>query len=307
MFRPYQHIERITSVSCDGLLENAKIIVQAKLDGTSSSVWFENGDVHCGSRKREITPEEDNAGFANWIQNCDDTESTMIRAFVTANPNLRLFGEWLGSTKFIGHIKDYNIESKSHFYIFDVFDDDSEKYLSFDEYLPILGAYNLDKWVIPILAVLDNPTLDQVSEIAKNNTFLLDNANHPGEGVVIKCYEWHNQFGHQQFGKLILDEYIQKKKKNNIVRIPGNVEQEIIDTYVTDSELSKIYAKIALACSVDTLDIKNGKHVGMFVSTVYHDLLEECPNWVKKMKNPVVDFAALKALCQTKAREYIGL
>lgn len=313
MFKSYQHVERITSDACEGILENDNCVITAKIDGTNACVWLdtsENPDwayLCTGSRKREINPNDDNAGFAEWVQESDDDEVCCLRELCHDHPDWIIYGEWLGAFKFIGNIKDYNQEAKRAFWIFDVYDRERGCYLPDDEWRPVLAEGGLEQWFVKILATLDHPTYDDLLEIAKNNKFLLDNANHAGEGIVVKVPGWRNKYGHQVYGKLVLDEYAQEKKKNKSVRLPGDTEREIVDTYMTNAELSKTYAKIALACSVDTLDIKNGKHVGMFVSTVYRDLLEECPNWCKKMKNPVVDFAALKGLAQTKARKYIGL
>lgn len=309
-YKSYTHVERLSSVDCEGILNNDIVNVTSKIDATNACVWHDDSDsaqyrLRCGSRKREINPNKDNAGFAEWIDESDDDEVCALRELCHDYPHWIIYGEWM--SKFVGQIKDYNQEAKYHMYIFDVYDREKGYYLPDQEWRPVLAKYGLAPWFVELLATLDHPTIDDIAEIARNNKFLLDNANHPGEGVVIKAPGWVNQFGHQVYGKLVLDEYTQEKKKNKTARLPGDMEQEIVDTYVTDSELSKTYAKIALACSVDTLDVKNGKHVGMFVSTVFHDLLEECPNWCKKMKNPVVDFAALKGFAQTKARKYIGL
>ena len=91
------------------------------------------------------------------------------------------------------------------------------------------------------------------------------------------------------------------------MRLPGAVEQEIVEIYVSPSELAKSYAKVALACSVERLDCSNKKHVGMFINMTWNDLLQSTPEWAKKMKNPVVDFGALRGLCNDKARKFLGL
>ena len=80
-----------------------------------------------------------------------------------------------------------------------------------------------------------------------------------------------------------------------------------MEVYVSNAELAKTYAKIALQCGVEKLDCSNKMHVGRFVGMTWNDLLEATPEWVKKMKNPVVDFGALRGLCNDKARKYLGL
>lgn len=156
--------------------------------------------------------------------------------------------------------------------------------------------------------MLDHPTMDDIAEVAKNNKFLLDNASHPGEGVVCKVANWVNKYGRQMYGKLVLDEYQQSKKTSKKVSLnPGEIEQMIVDTYITDAELGKSVAKTVVACNIDEFDTKNPKCVGMFVNDVWNTLTDECGNWVKRFRAPIVDFAKLKGICQNKARKYIGL
>ena len=305
MYKSYQHVERIDSPACESLLNNPRVFVEAKVDATNACVWYEHREYHAGSRKREVSLEDDNAGFAQWFFNSEDEEACGLRTCLLDHPDLYIYGEWMA--KFVGQIKDYNQEAKYHFYIFDVYDAAKGEYLASDVWRPILAQYDLEPWFVEILAVLDYPTKEQIAELAQNNKFLLDNAEHPGEGVVLKCYEWRNQFGRQQWGKLVLDEYKQEKSRNKTVRLPGAVEQEIVEIYISNAELAKTYAKIALQCGVEKLDRSNKMHVGRFIGTVWQDLLEETPNWAKKMKNPVVDFGALRGLCNDKARKYLGL
>ena len=308
-YKSYTHIERLNAQDCEGILEG-HCVVQPKVDGTNCSVWYDDtdGGIHCGSRKREINPDKDNAGFAHWMTLLEEPEPIKIRTFLYCFPHLTIYGEWTGTTKFIGQIKDYNEDAKATMFIFDVFDNNTEQYLPDDVWRPLLVQYGLEEYLVPVLAEFDNPTEEQLIEVAKNNKFLLDNANHPGEGIVIKNYDFINKYGRFAMGKIVLDEYKQMKKQSNkVMMAPGELERAIVDTYVTDAELGKTKAKIVVACNAEEFDVKNPKHVGMYVNTVFNDLLVETPNWCKKFKTPVVDFSKLKGICQTKARKYIGL
>lgn len=308
MYKSYQHICRINSEDCAGLQEQDNCYVFPKADGSNFCAWIDNGVIHCGSRKREISVVEDNAFSAGWFFNSNDPEAEGMKLFLIDYPNLRIFGEWLGYNKFIGQIKDYNQEAKAHVYIFDVFNDNTQEYLAYDVYAPLLEKYGLGKWTIKPIAIVDKPSDETLLGFAKNNKFLLDNANHAGEGIVVKCYEWRNKYGRQQFGKLVLDEFVQNKKISKKVSLqPGEVEQMIVDTYCTDAEFAKTREKVVVACNAEEFDTKNPKHVGMYVNLCWNDLCQECVNWSKKFKNPVVDFANLKGLCQQKARKYVGL
>lgn len=70
---------------------NRDVIVTEKLDGTNAAVGVtDDGLVYAQSRKRIITPTDDNYGFAAWVhENSDELETTL-------GPGLH-FGEWWGS------------------------------------------------------------------------------------------------------------------------------------------------------------------------------------------------------------------
>ena len=310
-FKSYMHVERLSSEDCEGLLDNNDVVVTAKVDATNACVWHDDTDseqyrLRCGSRKREINPNDDNAGFAMWIDESDDDEVNCLRELCHDYPHFVVYGEWMA--KFVGQIKDYNQDAKYHMYIFDVFDTEKGYYLPDIEWREILAGYGLEPWFVEVLAVLDHPTMDDIVEVAKKNKFLLDNASHPGEGVVCKVAGWINKFGRQMYGKLVLDEYQQNKKVSKKVSLqPGEVEQMIVDTYCTDAEFAKTREKVVVACNAEEFDTKNPKHVGMYVNLCWSDLCNECGNWCKRYKNPIVDFGKLKGICQEKARKYVGL
>ena len=66
-----------------------EIIVSEKIDGTNAQVYItEDGTMRAGSRTRWITPEDDNFGFAKWVDAHRDE-------LLTLGPG-RHFGEWWG-------------------------------------------------------------------------------------------------------------------------------------------------------------------------------------------------------------------
>ena len=68
---------------------NRDCIITEKLDGTNAQVIVEeDGTVGAASRTRLITPEDDNAGFARWVQ--EHVEELRL-----LGPG-RHFGEWWG-------------------------------------------------------------------------------------------------------------------------------------------------------------------------------------------------------------------
>lgn len=89
-------------------LTNLKMVVTEKIDGTNACVVVdEDGTVSAQSRKRVITPEDDNFGFAAWVRDNADELRTL-------GPGYH-FGEWYGK----GIQRGYRLEER-HFALFNV-------------------------------------------------------------------------------------------------------------------------------------------------------------------------------------------
>lgn len=79
-FKPWPKIARL----------NRDIIITEKIDGTNSAVGIlDDGTVYAQSRKRIITPDDDNFGFAGWVAENAETLTADL------GPGLH-FGEWWG-------------------------------------------------------------------------------------------------------------------------------------------------------------------------------------------------------------------
>jgi hypothetical protein len=76
-------------------------VITEKIDGTNAQVIITDaGELYTGSRTRLITPEDDNAGFARWVQaNRDEV--------LKLGPG-RHFGEWWGQ----GIQRGYGLKEK---------------------------------------------------------------------------------------------------------------------------------------------------------------------------------------------------
>ena len=67
-------------------------VVTEKIDGTNASIWIDvlTNEIKAGSRKRFITPEDDNFGFAKWVE---ANKEELIAGLGDGTH----FGEWWGS------------------------------------------------------------------------------------------------------------------------------------------------------------------------------------------------------------------
>lgn len=294
-FRKYQHVERYGTNEVEGI-EYGKCYIYPKVDGTNSSCWLgDDGNIHAGSRNRELTLDKDNGGFYAYILTLDNVKQCLLD-----NPNLRLFGEFL-----IPHsLRTYRDDCWRKFYVFDVIEelgDDEFRYLPYDEYKELCDKYNID--YLPPIAIINNPSYENLISMLDRNVFLIKDGCGVGEGIVIKRYDYKNKYGRTTWAKIVTSEF---KEKHAKVMRGGNkaeegkkmVEHIIVDKYVTTALCEKIYAKI-----VTDKGEWRPQFIPMLLNMVFYDLVhEDCWNFVKENKFPTINFKTLMTVCNEKVK-----
>ena len=304
-YKSYLHVERLDKDECAGLLQG-RVYVTAKLDGTNAVVWAdENRGIHCGSRTRELSLDNDNAGFMAWMmQDTPGSIQEKIHFMCQDNPHLIFYGEW--GVGRIGAIKKYDKTAQNCLWFFDAYNRNADEYIHWDKLCELLDRYDLGNYKVELLATLDHPSPQDIVNLADNNHFLLDDDT-VGEGVVCKNYDFINKYGRYTVGKYVLNTF--KPHKSSRVIAPGKVEQMFVDKYITVPELDKAKAKAALYCGEEYDQIINkNKFIGVFINIIWKDTLEEnIVDFLKKQHNPVIDFNNLNSLCKLECRKYLGL
>lgn len=271
-YQKYQHLEKLGSDEVDGILFGT-CYVFPKIDGTNAHVWREDGVVKFGSRNRELSLENDNAGFMAWGVTHDWSD---------LKEGMHVFGEWL-----VPHsLKTYRDDAWRKFYVFDIFLDG--EYCPFDtveHYADLLGL----EFIQP-LRIIKNPKFENIEQCLEENKYLIKEGEGIGEGVVIKNYDFVNKFGRQCWAKMVTNQF--KEKHVKAMGAPEStgtkyIEEEIANEYVDLHLVEKTYAKIAL-------DGWNSKKIPHLLGVVWHDLITESM-WdiVKSNKNPAIDFKVL--------------
>jgi len=144
MFIKYQHLEKYGNTEVEGI-EIGTCHVFPKLDGTNGQLWVEDGKLMAGSRNKVLSLDNDNAGFYNAMINDEN-----IRKFFMSNPNLTLYGEWL-----VPHtLKTYEDSAWRKFYVFDVFNRETNKLLHYAEYTKLLDEHAL-RYLPPIALIFN--------------------------------------------------------------------------------------------------------------------------------------------------------
>lgn len=295
-FQRYMSLKRYGRAEVDGI-DIGRCFIFPKIDGTNSSCWLgEDGIVYAGSRNRLLneTREGDNAGFCKWVRSQEN-----ILKFFEDYPKLRLYGEFL-----VPHtVKTYRESAWRNFYVFDVYDHVANKLLSYEEYKDILESYEIE--CVPPLAIINNPTEEQLIHIMKeNNTYLIEDGQGVGEGIVIKNYEYTNRFGNVIWAKMVTNEFKEIHRKTmgtNEIENP-TVEEAIIDRLCTESFIQKEYSKILLMLDNKYI-VFNNKYIPMLLHTIYSEFIqEEMLEIIKQFKNPTINFKRLQVLCFNKIK-----
>lgn len=291
-FKKYQHIERFGTTEVDGI-NLGVCYVFPKIDGTNSSVWLRDGRLCAGSRNRELSIENDNAGFMTSI-----SAEPSVKSYLEKHTTHRLFGEWL-----VPHsLKTYRDDAWRKFYIFDVcVDSDAEtglEYLPYEIYKPMLEEFGL-QYLAPI-RIVKNGTFDDFIKCLNENNFLIKNGEGVGEGIVIKNYDFYNKYKRQTWAKLVTSEFREKHHKAVGAPITENkmIEECIVEDFVTSAIVDKEYAKI-----VTEKEGWTSRYIPMLLSTVFYSLInEEMWNIIKKYKNPKIDFKTLNSITISKIK-----
>lgn len=300
-FKKYVHVERLERVR-DGMLKAERYIAMPKLDGTNASIWSdEEGNIHAGSRNRELNANKDNAGFYDYITTSQEEHIASLREFVRNNSNYIVYGEFLGTgKKFLGAIKGYE---NNGFFIFDVWDRDTAEFLPHKEWYTMFCSWY--PYCIPAIYYDHLPTSNEGKEILKSDFLRYNMKEGCPEGVVIKGEpSCRDPFGNIQMGKIILDEFKEKQNQNRKKQVyePGELEKEFVDKYITQAFLFKCKNKIDIAIGEEA---SQPKRVGMFMNLVIDDLMtEEFWSFFKK-KKVIVDLAVIVQLAKQKAADYI--
>ena len=292
-FKKYQHVERVGTSEVEGI-ERGTCYIFPKIDGTNSSLWLSEDKLCAGSRTRELSLESDNAGFYNW-----SIKQQNILAFFESFPHMRLYGEWL-----VPHsIKTYDNDAWRQFYVFDVVNDDTDQYLTYEEYTELLNQFGIN--YIPCLCKVENPTYEQIVEQLDKNHYLISDENKGiGEGVVMKNYQFVNRYGRTTWGKIVTAEFKARKggpnhgKSDKTIDV-DTLEQRICEVFITEALVEKEVSKIT-----NEMDGWDTKYIPRLLNTIYNCLVtEEMWNILKKYKNPTINFSRLQYFCNVRTKQ----
>lgn len=203
---------------------NPHIIIQEKLDGANASFKREGDKVLCFSRNTQLDESNTLRGFYNWVQE-------NIKAESLAEDGI-YYGEWL-----VRHKLDYG-ENENKFYLFDIYDEETERYIPFNLVKAQSETLNLN--LVPVFYKGKFESIEHIqSYVGKSKLGEI------GEGVVVKNVNYENKYGQQQFTKFVSDQFAEmaKTKKHKISPQKDDL-QEFVNSTVNKARVSKIVHKL---------------------------------------------------------------
>ena len=290
LFKTYQHIERLGTDPVKDIL-NGTVYVFSKLDGTNTGIRLnEAGEISVNSRNRELSLIDDNQGACAYV-----LSQEKFKKYFEKHPNHYLYGEYL----IRNHIKDYEVNAWKKVYIFDVVEyneDGTHRCLTYEEYMPLLKEFDIE--YIPLIAKLENPTEEEILALQDKCLFLMQD-DHIGEGIVVKRYDFINQYNHHIWAKVVRQQYkVQKSQKQPVIN--SNVETQIIENLFTPEFIEKEYCKIIN----DNEGKWDSKLISKLLGVLWHTfIIEESWNIIKKYKNPTVNYKLLNRLATEKIKK----
>lgn len=310
-FRKYDHVEHLDRPEVKGI-EMGTVHIFPKIDGTNASVWLDGaGQVQSGSRTRQLTIDADNAGFCAWV-NSDDLKAARLREWLRAN--LIIYGEWL-----VPHtLKTYRADAWRRFWIFDVFDRSTGRYVAWESYGPMMTDAGLD--VVQPLCSIVEPSQAQLQAQVATNTFLIADGAGTGEGIVIKNYAWVNRYERQCWAKIVRNEFKEKHGtafgaavKHGEFQVEVAIAEEFCTPTLVGKTRAKIITDIASKHGIDLCqpnaqqDIEHehrAKIIPQLIGRVFYDMVtEEIGAILRKHKRASIDFGKLEQRVILRTKE----
>ena len=180
--KKYLDIERCKQKYAETFNVGEDIVIQEKIDGSNASIRYdeESGTLKAFSRRLELSADNTLNGFWDYVQtlNLDTFKEILGSRYI-------VFGEWMGAK----HAIKYPENVYGKFWMFDVWDTQTEQYLPYEEtrsfYDKLIACGNEDNKFnfVPVFYIGKFESWEKTSELVGRTEV---GAEPTGEGIVIK-------------------------------------------------------------------------------------------------------------------------
>lgn len=180
--KKYLDIERCKQKYAETFNVGEDIVIQEKIDGSNASIRYdeESGTLKAFSRRLELSADNTLNGFWDYVQtlNLDTFKEILGSRYI-------VFGEWMGAK----HAIKYPENVYGKFWMFDVWDTQTEQYLPYEEtrsfYDKLIACGNEENKFnfVPVFYIGKFESWEKTSELVGRTEV---GAEPTGEGIVIK-------------------------------------------------------------------------------------------------------------------------
>lgn len=243
-----------------------EISITEKVDGANGSFTLDiegvNG-VSCYSRRMTLNEYENLSGFYQWVQ------KNIVPQKSNLNPKYRYFGEYV-----LQHKALYKPEIYNNFYLFSIWDEELEEYLT--DKIVKEEAKKLHLNTVPYFYEGPFISIEHIeSFIGKSD---LTAELNTGEGIVVKNINFRDKYGKQQFIKLVDKSFKEKENiKTSTKARPDEILTDLVKSVLTVARVEKLIFNLIDDGKLErNLQLKNmGVVLRALGSSIVDDIMKE--------------------------------
>ena len=245
--KKYLDIERCKQKYAETFNVGEDIVIQEKIDGSNASICYdeESGTLKAFSRRLELNAGNTLNGFWDYVQtlNLDTFKEILGSRYI-------VFGEWMGAK----HAIKYPENVYGKFWMFDVWDTQTEQYLPYEEtrsfYDKLIACGNEDNKFnfVPVFYIGKFESWEKTSELVGRTEV---GAEPTGEGIVIKRQNYLDSKSSRLpfYVKIVSEQFseVHKSKKQRAIDPEAIAKKEanlaLAATIVTPQRVQKMIYK----------------------------------------------------------------
>ena len=289
--KKYLDIERCKQKYAETFNVGEDIVIQEKIDGSNASIRYdeESGTLKAFSRRLELNADNTLNGFWDYVQtlNLNTFKEILGSRYI-------VFGEWMGAK----HAIKYPENVYGKFWMFDVWDTQTEQYLPYEEtrsfYDKLIACGNEDNKFnfVPVFYIGKFESWEKTSELVGRTEV---GAEPTGEGVVIKRQNCLDSKSSRLpfYVKIVSEQFseVHKSKKQKAIDPEAIAKKEanlaLAATIVTPQRVQKmIYKFIEDGLLPQDWDEHNLKDISKILpNAIYKDCVKEENETVQQVED----------------------
>ena len=289
--KKYLDIERCKQKYAETFNVGEDIVIQEKIDGSNASIRYdeESGTLKAFSRRLELNADNTLNGFWDYVQtlNLDTFKEILSSRYI-------VFGEWMGAK----HAIKYPENVYGKFWMFDVWDTQTEQYLPYEEtrnfYDKLIACGNEENKFnfVPVFYIGKFESWEKTSELVGRTEV---GAEPTGEGIVIKRQNCLDSKSSRLpfYVKIVSEQFseVHKSKKQKAIDPEAIAKKEanlaLAATIVTPQRVQKmIYKFIEDGLLPQDWDEHNLKDISKILpNAIYKDCVKEENETVQQVED----------------------